>query len=88
MRWPWILYCIILMININNYQNESITDNSIIFNFEQSMYQIPNILITNIFLEQTQLPPFAVRVNKRFEFKKLVGRLRPWKLESLGNRRY
>ena len=26
--------------------------------------------------------------NKRFEFKKLVGRLRPWKLESLGNRHY
>ena len=24
--------------------------------------------------------------NKRFEFKKLVGRPRPWKLESLGNR--
>ena len=26
--------------------------------------------------------------NKRFEFKKLVGHIRPWKLESLGNRRY
>ena len=26
--------------------------------------------------------------NKQFEFKKLVGCLRPWKLESLGNRRY
>ena len=36
-------------------------------------------------------PPFAKNVkisdsslNKRFEFKKLMGRLRPWKLESLG----
>ena len=26
--------------------------------------------------------------NKRYEFKKHVGRLRPWKFESLGNRRY
>ena len=30
----------------------------------------------------------SYKYNKRFEFKKLVGRLRPWKLESLGNRRY
>ena len=29
-----------------------------------------------------------LKVNKRFEFKKLVGRLQPWKLESLGNCHY
>ena len=31
-------------------------------------------------------PEFEVLQNKQFEFKKLVGRPRPWKLESLGNR--
>jgi hypothetical protein len=47
-------------------------------------------LEVKVAMESVSFPSTKIgyKSNKRFEFKKLVGRLRPWKLESLGNRRY
>ena len=45
-------------------------------------------ILASIFYYDIIRQPNDVIINKRFKFKKLVGRLRPWKLESLGNRRY
>ena len=53
-----------------------------------SLYDKANFVEFLIITLLTNVCLMLMYNNKRFEFKKLVGRLRPWKLESLGNRRY
>jgi hypothetical protein len=55
---------------------EATANATYIMTFNRQEYDNPFVLVSSDGLE----------INKRFEFKKLVGRPRPWKLKSLGNR--